>query len=320
MSGFVNYWMSSRRDFCFKHATLYCFLSETLEMNFRLTSFIAIVVLSELGGTVASATNLETEGVLTLLEEIRVPARDAGVLVEVAVRPGMEIAKDTPLAKQDETEAQVKRDQAQTDLSNAKRLARNDLKVRLAQKSHEVAAAELKRATEASERFSKSVSQSEIERLQLATEQADLQIYQARFDLKTAQLAVDTHEAALRLAEHQLTKRTIRAPTSGVVVEVLKHPGEWVEPGETVLRMVRMDRLRVEGFLAAQQATAKLVGRPAHVTIKLQSDKSIDIDGDVTFVSPEIHPVNGMVRVWVEIENRDAILRPGLQATIKIER
>ncbi|MBI2477751.1 MAG: hypothetical protein HYV60_03615, partial [Planctomycetia bacterium] len=54
--------------------------------------------------------------------------------------------------------------------------------------------------------------------------------------------------------------------------------------------------------------------------INLQSDQTIDMDGEVTFVSPEIHPVNGMVRVWVEIDNRAAALRPGLQATIKIER
>ncbi|HUG69026.1 MAG TPA: HlyD family efflux transporter periplasmic adaptor subunit [Pirellulaceae bacterium] len=281
-------------------------------------AFIAIVIFSNV--TAASAASLETEGVLTLLEEIRVPARDAGVLVEIAARPGMDVASGTPLAKQDDTEAQVTRDQASTDLSNAKRLARNDLKVRLAQKSHEVAAAELKRATEAAERFSKSVSQSEIARLQLGTEQADLQIYQTRFDLKTALLAVDTYEAALRLAEHQLKKRAIHAPTSGVVVEVLKHVGEWVEPGETVVRMVRMDRLRVEGFLLAQQADAKLVGQPARVTIKLQPDKTLDVNGEVTFVSPEIHPVNGMVRVWVEIENGEARLRPGLPATIKIER
>ena len=288
-------------------------------MTFTAKSVIVLTLMLSFGGTIASATSLETEGVLTLLEEIRVPARDAGVLADVAVRPGMHVTKEMLLAKQDDTEAQVTRDQANTDLSNARRLARNDLKVRLAQKAHEVAAAELKRATEAAERFSKSVSQSEVDRLRLATEQADLQIYQTRFDLKTAQLAIDTHEAALRLAEYQLKKRAIHAPTSGVIVEVLKHAGEWVESGETVVRIVRMDRLRVEGFLSAQQANAQLVGQSARVSVKLRTDQALDVDGEVTFVSPEIHPVNGMVRVWVEIENGESNLRPGLQATIKIE-
>ena len=56
------------------------------------------------------------------------------------------------------------------------------------------------------------------------------------------------------------------------------------------------------------------------VSVKLQADETLDVAGEVTFVSPEIHPVNGMVRVWVEIENRESTLRPGLPATIKIER
>lgn len=268
----------------------------------------------------SNATSLETVGVLTLLEEIRVPARDAGVLSVVAVRPGESVDKDMLLAKQDDTEARANRDQASTDLSNSQRLARNDLKVRLARKAHEVAAAELQRAREAVEKFSKSVSQSEIDRLKLTTEQADLEVYQKRFDLKTAQLAVDSHEAALRLAEHQLTKRAIHSPISGVVVDVLKHAGEWVEPGETVVRIVRMDQLRVEGFLSAQQANAELVGQAATVHVKLNQDETREVPGEVTFVSPEIHPVNGMVRVWVDIENDKAVFRPGLQATIKIKQ
>lgn len=289
-------------------------------MNFCTLTLTAMVVLADIAGLRAATADIETDGVLTLLEEIHVPARDAGVLVEISVRPGMNVTKEMLLAKQDDTEAQTTSDQARTELANAQRLARNDLKVQLARKSHELAAAELKRAEDAAERFSKSVSQSEIERLQLATEQADLQIFQARFDLKTAQLAVETHQAALRLAEHRLKKRAIHAPSSGVVVEVLKQPGEWVEPGETVVRIVRMDRLRVEGFLSAEQATSKLVGQPANVSIKHQADEPLAIEGEVTFVSPEIHPVNGMVRVWVEIENSESMLRPGLQATIKIPR
>ncbi|MBC8355134.1 MAG: HlyD family efflux transporter periplasmic adaptor subunit [Planctomycetes bacterium] len=289
-------------------------------MNLSAKTVFLLILLFLPGSSIVSATTLETEGVLTLFEEIHVPARDAGVLSDIPVRAGTHVTTDTLLAKQEDTEAQVTRDQAITDLFNAKRLAKNDLKVRLARKAHEVTVAELKRATEAAERFSKSVSQSEIDRLQLATEQTDLQVYQERFDLKTAQLAVDTHNAALRLAEHRLKNRTIYAPTSGVVVEVLKHAGEWVEPGEAVVRVVRMDRLRVEGFLSAQQASAKLIGQSAKVSIKIQQDETVEVTGEVTFVSPEIHPVNGMVRVRVEIDNRESEFRPGLQATIKIER
>jgi hypothetical protein len=36
------------------------------------------------------------------------------------------------------------------------------------------------------------------------------------------------------------------------------------------------------------------------------------------FVSPEVNPVNGQVRVWAEVENRGLLLRPGLQAALTI--
>lgn len=266
-----------------------------------------------------AAESLEAEGVLTLLEEIRVPARDAGVLREVNCQAGSNVRRETTLASLDDTEAKLTKEQAAIELSNARRLAKNDLKVRLASKSHQVATAELKRAIEAAERYSKSVSQTEIDRLTLATEHADLEIYQARFDLKTAQVAIDSYAAALRMAEYQLSKRVILAPTSGVVVEVLKHAGEWVEPGETVMRIVRTDRLRVEGLLPGQHATSTLVGKPAAVRVRLHENKDVELQGEVTFVSPEIHPVSGMVRVRVEIENGDSLLRPGLPATITVE-
>jgi multidrug efflux pump subunit AcrA (membrane-fusion protein) len=36
------------------------------------------------------------------------------------------------------------------------------------------------------------------------------------------------------------------------------------------------------------------------------------------FVSPEVDPVNGQVRVLAEVDNPDGVLRPGLRATMTI--
>ena len=37
------------------------------------------------------------------------------------------------------------------------------------------------------------------------------------------------------------------------------------------------------------------------------------------FVSPEVNPVNGQIRVWAELENQDLLLRPGVAAEMTIE-
>jgi macrolide-specific efflux system membrane fusion protein len=39
----------------------------------------------------------------------------------------------------------------------------------------------------------------------------------------------------------------------------------------------------------------------------------------VVFVSPEVDPVNGQVRIWAEIDNKSLVLRPGLQGALLIE-
>ena len=145
-----------------------------------------------------------------------------------------------------------------------------------------------------------------------------MEIKKAEFELETAQLTAVVSEAEERLASHQVNRRRVVSPLVGVVVEVNRRSGEWVQPGQTVLRIVRMDRLRVEGFLPASQAHPELKGRPVELTVQLAADQVTVIPGTVVFVSPEIHPVNGKVSIWAEVDNPDAVLRPGLKARMSI--
>ena len=280
--------------------------------------FLPILMIASSSTCSLAADEFSIDAVLTVVKEIQVPAREAGILSGLSVRPGDLVVAGRILGRLDETRVKLLRRQAQLDLANAQRLAENDLKIRLARKTFAVAAAELKRATDSAERFDKSVSKSELDKLKLKSEEAALQIDQSKFEFATAQLSVQAKQAALLIAEHDVKRRTLVAPAHGVVVEVLKQSGEWVEPGTPVLRMVYMERLRVEGFVKASDASADLIGRAAHVTIDLSNDRTRELQGKITFVSPEIHPINRMVRIWAEIDNKDGLLRPGLQAKMKI--
>jgi macrolide-specific efflux system membrane fusion protein len=81
---------------------------------------------------------------------------------------------------------------------------------------------------------------------------------------------------------------------------------------------VRLDRLRAEGLLSADLATADIKGRRVRVDVRFRHGKVVSFDGKIVFVSPEIHPVNGKVLVWAEVENHDGLLRPGLSAAMTI--
>ncbi len=102
------------------------------------------------------------------------------------------------------------------------------------------------------------------------------------------------------------------------MAEVSRHQGEWVQPGQTVLRMLRLDRLRAEGLVVPSQIGDNLAGRKATLTVEIDG-KPVEFAGAITYVSPEIDPVNGQVRFWAEIDNPQLKLRPGMHGSIAIE-
>ncbi|OYW12793.1 MAG: hypothetical protein B7Z55_18025 [Planctomycetales bacterium 12-60-4] len=102
------------------------------------------------------------------------------------------------------------------------------------------------------------------------------------------------------------------------MVNILHRPGEWVTPGDKIFRIVRTDRLRAEGFVAATDVLEDLSGAEVTLWPDLGGVEGNKVSGKILFVSPEIDPVNGQVRVVAEIENPAGQLRPGLRAKMMI--
>lgn len=266
-----------------------------------------------------AAEAIPVESVLIrLIEEVEVPAQEEGLLVEVMVKEGDHVKRGDVLARLDDETAKVALDRASTEVAIAERKAGNDVSVRFAKKATEVAQAELARAKESIQKYPKSVSNTEIDKLILTVDRSRLEIEQAEHLLTVEKLTQQLKQQEREAARLLLERRKMISPIDGVVVEVNARVGEWMEPGEKVLRVLRMDRLRAEGFIATNQLPESLVGAPARVTVDLPGRKDHTVMGEVVFVSPEIDPVNGQVRVWVEIENPGLLLRPGLHAKMEI--
>jgi len=255
---------------------------------------------------------------LTLIVDVAIPATETGVLMQVDVKTGQVVTQGDSLARVDDSKAKLSESRAAHELARVKRESENDLKVQLAQKRREAAVAELNRALEAEKRLPKSVSQTEFDRLRLDTEKAELEISQAAFDVDMTRLAVMEGEDELRMARLNVQRRHVLAPLDGVVVEVNRHAGEWIEAGQPVARIVQLDRLRAEGLLSANLATADIKGRAVRLEVRFNDDHTESFAGTVVFVSPVIHPINGKVQVWAEVENRQGLLRPGLAAEMTI--
>jgi macrolide-specific efflux system membrane fusion protein len=257
--------------------------------------------------------------VIKVTEEAAVPAAEAGVLVRLAVKEGQLVNEGDMLGQILDSDVRLAVEKAKLEADIALRQMNNETNVKFARKSVEVARAELTRSLETNEKFPKTVSQTELDRQKLLVEKGDLEVKQAEHDLEIAALTRDVRESEYRAALDQLARRTISAPLAGMVVELHRRRGEWVQPGETVARIVRLDRLRAEGFLAAKHARLELVGSKVKLKIAGPDGKPQEFPGEIVFVSPEIDPINSQVRVWAEVENTGLALRPGMQATLVVE-
>jgi RND family efflux transporter MFP subunit len=283
---------------------------------------LAVLTSSRLSGaeTATNAQPIEVQSVvLRLLAEADVPAQEAGVLTKVAVREGDALKKGALLAQIDDQVARMAEQAAQYKYDVAHEKATNDVQIRFARKAAEVAEAELQRSTESIARFAKSVSQTQLDVDRLNAEKTRLEAEQADHNRQIAVLEMKSQQNELDAAKVQRIRRQIVAPFDGTIVQVFVRLGEWVEPGQKALRIVNIERLKAEGFLPASKADANLLGAPVRLTLDLAGDADAAFDGKVSFVSPEVDPITGQVRIWAEIDNHAGRLRPGQPVRMVIE-
>jgi RND family efflux transporter MFP subunit len=256
--------------------------------------------------------------IIRLIDDVDVAAQAAGLLYAIDVAEGRTVEKGMRLAQIDDTEARLMQERAVIELKTAARKASDDVLVRSAQKSLAFAQADLSRLRRADEELPRSVSQTQLEQTQLQADQAEFELEKARRELELAKWSQQLKKNELLLAERNLRSRQILSPISGLVVDVKRRPGEWVEPGDTVMRIVRIDRLRAEGLVLAAEMKGIVAGAAATVTVDLPEIRDNQFAGEVVFVSPEISAVNGRFRVWADVDNRQGLLKPGLRATLAI--
>ncbi|HTN76455.1 MAG TPA: HlyD family efflux transporter periplasmic adaptor subunit [Pirellulaceae bacterium] len=263
-----------------------------------------------------------THCLVSAMDDVQVPAQESGLLAEVLAVDGALIKKDDLIAQIDDRQSKLERYAAQMEREAALAKASDDIEVRFSEASLEVAQAELASNEKINATTPGLVPITEIRRLKLTKKRAELQIDKTKLDLSVAKMTAEVHEAAVKAAEQSILRRKIVAPMDGVVLARLKQTGEWVNAGEPVLRLMRMDRLRVEGLLnAADVNPSELYQQPVIVEVELAHGRRAQFQGQVTYISPLVTAGN-KYRVRAEVvnraENEQWLLRPGMSAVTTI--
>lgn len=273
------------------------------------------------GVTVSARPNVIERCLVSVIHDIKVPAQEAGLLTSIEVKEGDLIKKDGHLAQTDDAQARLQKNAAVAEMSVARLKAEDDVNERYAKAAFDVAAKELQMHEQANA-VRQVTSRAEMNKLLLQAEQAQLQIQKAVHERKVASTEADAIQAKVDLAEEQIRRRRIIAPIDGEVVEIMTRAGEWVEPGQTVFRLVGMQKLRVEGFANfSSMSPAAIDKRPVVVRVNLSNNRVETFSGKIVFVNPVIL-AGGMYRVWAEVENRvennQFLLRPGVEAEMEV--
>jgi len=263
---------------------------------------------------------------VSLVEEAKVPAREPGVLIQLAVREGDVVKKGAVIAKIDDNQPQMERRKAVAEHEQAVAKAESDVDVRYSIAAELVAEAEHKKALESHAKVPGSVTEVERDRLMLSEKKGELQIEQAQLERRLAALAAQSKEVEVLAAENAIDRRLIKSPLDGVVVQLFPHEGEWMQPGDPLAHVVRADKLRVEGYVdAARLGPEEVSGRPVTVAVTLTGGRRETFTGKIVFTSPLVES-GGDYRVFAEVENRQApgtqqwLLRPGQTASMTIHK
>ncbi len=282
----------------------------------------AAVLFSAAAAQAADAVTLR-DCFLSPENEVLVPAQEAGVLVQLPVRDGQEVKKGQLLAQIDDIIPRAQFNIAQYKLKVAEKQAADDVEVRYAVAAYNFATGKLNRSVKANERTPNTRTLEEIEEQRLEQQKSKLMIEKSQKDLDVAVLQKAVSEAELNAAEANLKHRRIVSPLDAMVVEVKCHEGEWMQEGNTVMRLVGVDVLRVEGTLnVAEHRPADIQNRPVSVAVTLAGGQRETFPGKIVYVNPMIRS-DGAFQVRAEVQNRQQngvwILSPGMSAEMTIQ-
>ena len=185
--------------------------------------------------------------------ESAVAARAEGVVAHVSVEIGDEVKAGEELARLDVTLHEIELQSARAAL-------------RRAESGVDAAEAAVQLRRQGLERAGQLQGSTAFSRGQFEDRQQELLEAEGQFSRAVAD--VDSAKAAMARAEYSVTHSQILAPFSGVVLERMVNPGQYISTGETVARLLSLHALEIEAdvpseYLASMRPGLDVAARTA---------------------------------------------------------
>lgn len=281
---------------------------------------------------------VSTNGKVEPVEPGQARAERAGAVKNILVQLGQRVEKGQTLVELDasDAEAELKTAQAQqasiraemqvlaqggraadrSQIDTAIDKARLELKIEQAAYARAVRARDKKIGTEFDVRAAKeSVDRIDAQIQALDRQRASLV---TQTDHSSAEARLDVARTAAQLAEARIRMSAVRAPVAGTIYQFDLKPGAYLNPGDLVASMGRLDRVHVKVYVDEPDLGRVMKGMP--VTITWDALPGRQWKGSVDRTPTEIVAMGArqVGEVMCNIENPDMDLKPGTNVNVVI--
>lgn len=252
-------------------------------------------------------------------EEVRIPAVEAGRVVDLKVQLNDIVTADQLLARQDDAAALLRRRAAVWQQTAAREETSDEVDLDYAKALYAEAVAQRDADKGIYQKGGGSLRT--LRQSELGVERARLEIARAEKSLRLAQIQLELRSAELSAIDDQLERLRIKSPIDGVILALDRRPGEWVREGETIATVARMDQLRIDAFLLVQQLPPRqAVGLKVSVVWQ-DAGKTHRLHGVIDSVDPQI--LTGQrYRFHATIDNERSgdswVLVPGTEVVMRV--
>jgi len=268
---------------------------------------------------------LNISGTLAAENEVTVSAQAEGVVSHVFADLGDRVAARQVLVELDREKLQYNLDQQRA------ALARSLARYGATEPGHlppidqtpdvKRATAELTQAKRGFERATELSKRQLVSQQALDDADAALHAKQAGFDVslqnaKNMAADIDATNAAARLAERQLRDASIRAPFDGYVQQRMVSLGELVKEQMPVMKIVRVDPLKVIAEIPESLAPWVQIGQLVDLQVDAYPDRPFT--GKVSRISPSVNQQTRAFPFEALVPNSQGLLKPGTFVRVKL--
>jgi len=266
---------------------------------------------------------VDLSGTLISPDQARVSSEVAGVVRQVHVEIGREVAPGQPLVSLDTRELEIALRRAESQLRQTEAQLGIDgvrikeslpdeeiASVRTALANRDDARAQLARATQLLKKGL--ISQADFDTTQTRVKVSEAAYQAALETVQSLKATLQERRAALELAQKKLGDAVIKAPVGGSISERLVQVGEYIRENTPVVTIVRLNPLKLKTSI--QERHAQLLRPGLSVQFHVEALPDAVFEGQVMNVSPSVEQATRTFVVEVLVDNRDRRLKPGFFA------